>query len=242
MVMMIRAEKTNWLLQGLIALSVGVHLVFLMSMADRFQIRRPVAIELDLRTIATPVQREIPHPEQAPGAAASSDTLKNLPAPEKDPVPLRFSAPPDIDHLMPSRLTEPMGPVQIPAVKAVDIAAWDGEIETAAPFLADTADAEASPPPTEDYGARLKEIIPKIYAEAERLYARKARRRQIQGRTVVRVTVDVNGGLAAAAVAESANSPILDQIAMKAVSGASPFPKPSGGPVTIDIPIVFKLM
>jgi TonB family protein len=55
------------------------------------------------------------------------------------------------------------------------------------------------------------------------------------------VVIDADGKIVEAAIAESSTHDMLDAIALEAVASASPFPKPSQAPITIDIPITFKL-
>jgi protein TonB len=74
------------------------------------------------------------------------------------------------------------------------------------------------------------------------LYPAKARRRHIQGRTLVKILIDSKGELVTAEVAESSKHPILDRAALRAVKSASPFSKPPANSITLYIPITFKLI
>jgi protein TonB len=244
--------KPNLLLWGLIIISAGVHLTLLMHIAGLYRPGTPVYIELDLRTISKPIQRDIPRPQEIPQPRVSPVQKMSQDEPT-EALPL--------ENMSATTLPKPIPIPEIPEAKGVDVATWEGKIDETAPVVEDAAETEkegetdapvsAGEGGTETeekllaetvYRNQLNKKIPLIHAEADRLYRKKARKRQIQGRTVVRVVIDYNGDIIAADIAESSNHRILDQIALKAVSGASPFPKPPNPPTTLDIPINFKLI
>jgi protein TonB len=60
-------------------------------------------------------------------------------------------------------------------------------------------------------------------------YPEAAERRNIEGVTIVRFTVDRSGQLVASEVLQSSGSPILDEEALALLKRASPFPAPPDG-------------
>jgi protein TonB len=264
--------KPNGLLWGLIFVSIGVHLLMLMPLAGLYRPAvTPVTIELDLRTISRPIQKEKPQRPKIPAAPKPvKETL--IPSEPTPVVPLK--------NIPAADVPQPILAPPLPAAKAMDIAPWKRKIDAAPPAEEDTAEtgkkgdadeavpvgedaartqedsegggsvsaeavvaeAEDNRPSAETYRNQLHAKIPLIHAEADRLYRKKAQKRQLQGRTTVRVVIGVEGDIVALNVTESSQNRMLDQIALKAVSKASPFPRPPSGPTTIDIPINFKLI
>ena len=90
------------------------------------------------------------------------------------------------------------------------------------------------------WGARIRAAIAR-----KRVYPREARRRGVQGRAVLRMSVSRSGTLLAVSIARSSGSRALDQAALTAVRRASPYPAaPSGLPGArhrFTIPLTFKV-
>jgi periplasmic protein TonB len=242
--MIIDTQKPNLLLWGLIFISVGVHLILLMHIAGLYRNDPPVYIELDLRTISKPIQRDIPRPQDFPDPKIMPEVFKPLGIPVEKSFQDEITAIPPLESLLPKNRPEPLRLPVIPEIKGVDIATWEGESDkrvmpqkqiqntTEDIILSETA-----------YMQLLNEKkIPLIHAEAQMRYDKKARKRQIQGRTVVRVKIDQNGDIVASNIEESSEHTMLDRIALKAVENASPFPIPPKAPMTLYIPINFKLI
>ena len=237
--MLTDTHKPNLLLWFLIFVSLGIHAVIFIRMAGIHRPAAPVYIELDLRTRSKPVQRKLPRPKPV-ALSETSATPQNFPdIPEPLPQPTRISP-------LPAAETEPatapaeMHRPAIPAVKQLKIAVWKGENQkdTSQETAADTG---AAAPITAAYLQEVKKIMPMIAAEADRRYKKKSRQRQIEGRTSVRVVINDAGEIVETKIAESSTYDMLDAIALKAVASASPFPRPPHAPLTIDIPINFKL-
>lgn len=81
--------------------------------------------------------------------------------------------------------------------------------------------------------------------EQHRRYPRAARRAHIEGRVVVRMSVDRWGRLTAATVRQSSGAVILDEAALEAVRSAAAFPAAPadvmGNSFTLDLPMDFRL-
>ena len=238
--MLADTHKPNLLLWFLILMSLGIHAAVFIRISGIHRPAAPVYIELDLRTESKPVQRTFPRPKPLQPAAISTSPRNFAEIPE--PVQRSVQTPP-----LPAIEAAPLGPLPagmqppaIPAVKPLNIAVWKEKSEETKPQR-DAAAGKVSPNTRAAYLQEVKKMIPIIAAEADRRYKRKARKRQIQGRTAVRVVIDADGKIVEATIAESSTHDMLDAIALKAVASASPFPKPSQAPVTIDIPITFKL-
>ena len=239
------AAKPNLLLWGLIIISVGVHLILLMHIAGVYRPGTPVYIELDLRTISTQTQRNIPRPQAVPDSKIVPEKFNPLRIPEEKLFRNEVTAIPPLESLLPQKRPEALRLPEIPQIKSIDIATWEGEVDKPALLpqkqIKTTVDdiilSESA------YMQLMNEKkIPLIHAEAKRRYDKKARKRQIQGRTVIGVKIDQNGNIVASYIEESSEHNILDRIALKAVENASPFLKPPKAPMTLYIPINFKLI
>jgi protein TonB len=231
--------RPNLLLWGLIFISVGVHLILLMHIAGLYRPGAPVYIELDLRTISKPIQRNIPRPQDSPDPNIVSEVFKPPGIPEKKLFQNEITAIPPLESLLPKNGPEPLRLPEIPEIKGVDIATWEGEIDKPAMHTGALSKTEEK---TRLEMAYLNQVGQMISAKAERFYRKKAGKRQLQGRTVVLVAIGDSGDIISTRVAESSNHRMLDQIALKAVEDASPFPKPPKAPMTLYIPINFKLI
>jgi protein TonB len=242
--MTIDTEKPNLLLWGLIFISIGVHLVLLMHVAGLYRSGSPVYIELDLRNISKPIQRIIPRPQVFHDSKITHKVLEPLRIPienqfrEEPPTVLPVQKP------LLRQLPKPMQAPDLPGVKSIDIATWKAETDRSeSPQKQVHAPREADISSEAAYMQLLNERkIPLIQAEAQRRYDKKARKRQIQGRTVVAVKIDRNGDIMGSHIEESSKYSTLDRIALKAVENASPFPKPPHAPISLYIPINFKLI
>jgi protein TonB len=101
--------------------------------------------------------------------------------------------------------------------------------------------------------AALREYAdPRDYLEMVRLkienhkqYPEAARRRRIEGRATLRFTIASNGKVRDVKVIKRAGSRTLNEAAVLAVSGASPFPEPPAylfkGPISLEVTLVFEL-
>ena len=232
------AAKPNLLLWGLIIISVGVHLILLMHIAGVYRPGTPVYIELDLRTISTQTQRNIPRPQAVPDSKIVPEKFNPLRIPEEKLFRNEVTAIPPLESLLPQKGPEALRLPEIPQIKSIDIATWEGEVDKPA-HEGELFKTEEKIQLEAAYKTQVRQMV---LHKAEGLYRKKARKRQLQGRTVVLVVIGDSGDIVTARVAESSNYRMLDQIALKAVENASPFPKPPGGSITLNIPINFKLI
>jgi protein TonB len=72
------------------------------------------------------------------------------------------------------------------------------------------------------------------------------RRRGVQGRVGLKLTLDEEGALQAREISERSGSDELDALALEAAASAQPFPKPvdalaKKGPLVLNLPVEFKL-
>jgi protein TonB len=213
-------------------------------------------------TVPEPPVPEPPvaEPEPIAEAAATPEPVPDVPPPEPAPIEI----PPPLPEPTVAAAPEPPTPVAVappppvrmpPRPKARPPAqpAWQQAQppQAAAPGVADNSPA-ASPsapsPPQVDQLAAIPIIPPSVISaaagNAKPEYPVAARRRQLEGRLVLRVDVTNSGSAAAIAVAVSSGHPILDQAALDAVRGWRFNPATRGGvPVAgvVNVPIQFRL-
>lgn len=185
---------------------------------------------------AAPAVPRPPPPPAPPRVAEAAPVPPPPPPPEPRlvvdaapaPEPLLIAAPPPRPR--PAVAAKPrLDPVPLPlaakaplaaGVRAPQIAARTGND---APADRAARPAAGNPPPT---------------------YPRTARRRGLQGRLVLRVSIGADGAAGKIEVIESSGHPVLDASARKAVAGWRFTPaRQEGSPVTslIDIPVSFRL-
>lgn len=228
-------HKPNWLLRGLISLSVGLHLLLLMNMSHLSRPRNVSRIELTLKQTSNPFKRQIPKPR--PRFEALKDPNEQIVAGElherhtpMKPLQYIMPAPIDADSLMVKKQIH-----RIPVVEDTDVAKWQDEPEM--PSGSVPAAGENRVMTERTYTDLVQKKI-----EAVKQYPKRAQRRNDQGVVKIVFTIGNNGEIVSADIFESSGSRILDRAAMDAVKKASPFARPPNGPVIIQLPIKFELL
>lgn len=226
--------RRSWLVPGL--LSVAVHggiavaaiALFRPAEAPPAPPPPPISVEIVLfdPVALAPAPAQLPAaapaPPPPPGPrrvvdAAPPPPMVLVAAPPPRPRPARAAAKPRLDPA-PLPLAAKLPPV--PAAGAPQIAAVTGND---APADRAARPAAGNPPPT---------------------YPRSARRRGLQGRLVLRVSIGADGAAGEIEVIESSGHPVLDASARKAVAGwrFTPARRQGAGVASlIDIPVSFRL-
>jgi len=228
-------HRPNWLLRGLIFLSVGVHLILLIQMTQLYRPRVISRIELTLKQISNTFQREIPRPRlplkplTEPKGKTVAGALEKPYTPRK---PLQYVLPPPIQS---NRL---MGNKQIPRIPLIEdtgIAKWQDETETS---------SDSVPPSAERPVAveRAYTDLVQRRIETVKQYPKRAQRRNEQGVVKIVFTIGNDGEVVSVNILTSSGSRLLDGAAIDAVKKASPFARPPNGSMIIQLPIRFELL
>jgi len=229
------SHKPNWLLRGLILLSVGVHLLLLMQMTHLSRPRDISRIELTLKPIPSPFQRQIPKPRPRfkpltdPHEQIVAEALDERHTPMK---PFQYAMPAPIDS---NRLMGKNQIPRIPVMENTDVAEWQDEPEVLSASVPSVGERRVM---TERAYADL--VQEKI--EALKQYPKRAQRRNDQGVVKLVFTIGINGEIVSVNIVKSSGSRILDRAAMDAVKKATPFAKPPNGSIIIQLPIKFELL
>jgi periplasmic protein TonB len=228
-------HKPNWLLRGLIFLSVGIHLLLFMQMPRLDRARDISRIELTLKQISSPFERQVPKPRSRlkplmeMHEPIQPEELHALSYPMK---PLQYTMPKAVD---PNSLTGKKKIPRIPIVEDTTVAEWQAEPETLSGSMT---------PPGKKHvmTERAYTHLVQKQIEAVKQYPKRAQRRNEQGVVEMIFTIGNDGEIVSQNIIKSSGSRILDGAAMDALKKASPFARPPNGPIVIQLPIRFELL
>lgn len=226
-------KRSNWLLRGLIAVSIAVHAVVFVYVAGIYDARDHAFIELTLQNEAEPAARSIPRPPQKNRQPPQTDVAEPTPLtpqPVKAPPAPRaiksFKAP------NPS-VVEPIAAPKHPAMSKPGAAAWS--------MPKAVSGGAAVYGSTEDYFGMVRMKI-----EGNKKYPTVARKRQVEGRVKVRFVIESDGSVSDLRLSDGSRHGMLDEAALEAVRASAPFPPPPrrlfSGPVSLEVSILFELM
>ena len=227
-----RTPGPNWLLRGLIIISVGVHILLLLHLSGVYRSRTLAYIEMSLlNTDPSPV-RDIPRPRPRPKAPDPDEPVKKInvvPRPMPRFKPLAMAP---VQKELPDTIVEGISEPDIPQAPGVDAADWlpgpksqeaVGEFMTAASYL----------------------DMVKLKIESRKRYPQSAKARRIEGRVKVSFILASDGSVRDVTIAKGAHDSELNMAALNAVRDAAPFPRPPStlfkGDLSLDLIIVFEL-
>ncbi len=224
-------RRSNWLLRGLVGVSLGIHFVVFMHIVGLYKSKAMTYIELTLKDTAKPPKRSIPRPRHRPRTPDQPQDIKTLKITHR-PMPLlkpikREPAERDLPDSLVERISMP----EIPNVSGVAISDWNpGELDVA-------SDEYTSP------NSYLEMV--RLMIEKHKRYPDIARIRQNEGRVTIRFVITLEGNVKAATVLKTSRHRVLDTAALQAVKDAAPFPKPPRrffkAEITLELPVVFEL-
>jgi len=225
--------QPNWLFRGLIIFSLLVHGALFVHIADLYRPRPISYLELTMRSVAKPVAREIPRPRTRPPVKSFPE---KIPLAKEQPLraPVEPLAPPQLESV-PDIFRESAALPQTPVVKDLNVFQWT----PAAPVKTPTAVPSTVQPEIteEDY----RNIVDRRIRHSVQ-YPARAKKRNLQGRVIISVTIGADGEITALEITQSSGHRILDRSVLKAVKESAPFSNPPDGPVTVIVPIQFRLI
>jgi protein TonB len=226
--------SSNRLFQVLFVISVGIHTLVFLHIAGIYRPRPLSFIELTLRDMSKPVERNIPRPRPRP-------------MPKERPDPLKASIP-----RMEAHQVSPGKPTKVESVESV-LADGLGERIEAAPasqapgaIMSGSDLGRGDSSSLEDYGTAdaYLEMV-RLRIEKHKQYPSQASAARWEGQVIVRFTIADDGGLRSVDVRKSSNKKVLDEAALQAVRSAAPFPAPPlrlfEGDTLLELTIVFEL-
>lgn len=223
MTSMTRKKKPNRLMQGLIGISLCVHLLLLMHVAKMYRSNVLSCIELTMQNVTKHVGRAIPRPRVRHKAPKTSNVKKihiqkqHIPRIQIDPV----------DNTLPDTIMQNISMPDIPDSFGPNIADWD----TGA-----TADFMTA----NDYFDMVR-----LKIESRKKYPDFARSRRIEGRVTIRFVITTDGRATSVMIVQQGRHGSLNKAALNAVKDAAPFPRPPSSlfkePLNMEITIAFEL-
>ena len=224
-------RRSNWLLRGLVGVSLGIHFVIFMHIAGLYKSKAMTYIELTLKDITNPPKRSIPRPRYRPKTPDQPQDIKRLKVTQRRIPLLKPIEMEPTEADLPESLVERINIPEIPNVPGLAISDWNpGELDV-------TSDEYASP------NSYLEMVRLKI--EKHKKYPDIARIRQKEGRATIRFVITPEGDVRAATVVKTSRHKALDTAALQAVKDAAPFPRPPRrffkGEIPLELPVVFEL-
>lgn len=226
------ARKPNWLLRGLVLISLVVHGVIFVHVSGIYRSTTLTYIEMTLQDVGRPEARDIPRPRMRPKPPEPGETMKKInvvqqPIPQFKPLAV---AP--VEKNLPDSLVEGISAPDVPTAAGVEAASW---VTGAAGHEAAGADIT-----TASYLDRVRMKI-----ERHKRYPQVAKARGVEGRVLIRFVLCGDGTVRDLVVLNGARHASLDAAALDAVRRAAPFPRPPAdlfkGDVPLELAIVFEL-
>lgn len=235
---LLASDRPNWLLYGLIGLSLLLH-SWLIYHDTTFKTKRMTYIELTMQDIPRPVVQDIPRPKPL------VEPPQEIPA--RIPEPILRSVP-KAQPIQTIAKSEP----DVPVIRRPPVAKHRPVVQKQAPHPPVPVIAAPAPPPQPsnrmpDRSAERQNYLSLIQQSIEqhKRYPLVARRRHIEGRVNVRFVISPTGLIDKIEIVQSSGQEILDRATLKAVREASPLPPPPAGlfaeDTVMELTIVFKL-
>lgn len=196
--------KPNRLFTAMIVVSLVIHGLLLMYIADIYGSNQMTRINLTLRDVSKPVGRPIPHPRPRHHSPQTHEADK-IDVPRHKVLPVKAE---DLPKDAPDKITEAISVPDIPG-SSVAVAGAPGGWSGGAPVFATTRDYFDM--------VRMKIESCKKYPDA-------ARENQIQGRVGIRFVIGSDGEVSSVKITNGSGNAELDRAALEAVREASPMP------------------
>jgi protein TonB len=219
--------KPNWLLHGLVGVSVAIHLLILMHISGIYRSNALSYIELTMQNVSKSSARSIPRPRPRPKELKPED-VKRLKLTRRSPSFRPIKVDP-VEKDLPDSLMEGIDMADIPDTSGLHVANWNpGE-------LADSGNPEAT----------YLEMV-RLKIERHKKYPETARVKQIEGFVTVRFVITAQGDVLNIEIIKSSRQMSLDKAALNAIHAAAPFPRPPQhlfkGEIPLELTIAFELM
>ncbi|ETR69800.1 MAG: periplasmic protein TonB [Candidatus Magnetoglobus multicellularis str. Araruama] len=226
----LQSKSINWLLLGLIGISIAIHAVVFYPIIDLFQDKSIRYIEFSLEEKVKPYYRSIPRPRRRHKIPQITDTKAFHVRDQKkmivNKVPEEFNLPKEFSHSIdaPSVPDVP----NMPDIGDSLLTQWQPASEIGTYYT------------KKEYYEMLKMSI-----ESHKKYPQFAQNRNIEGHVKVEFEIIQGGKVNNIKIVKSSGRKILDRAAMDAIKNASPFPVPPRQlfklPLKLAIVIVFEL-
>jgi len=221
-------RRPNWLLRGLVGISLGIHLIIFLQISGLYSSNALTCIELTLKDVSRPTQRGIPRPPHRSKPPPQPQDVKRLKITQRS-----------IPHFKPVKIEPPERELPDSLVERIDIPNFPGvNISDWTPGKQGTD--------SDDYVTSTSYLeMVRLKIERHKRYPDIARIRQIERSVTVQFVIMPNGQLKEARVVKTSRHKVLDTAAITGVMDAAPFPKPPqhlfNGEIVVELTIVFEL-
>jgi protein TonB len=250
------SNKPNWLLRGLILVSIGVHALVFMHISGIYKSRTWTYLELTLRSHPKVQEPDIPRPQDVPKPVAPpvqpvAADLKERADPPPKKKPQRRTAPPAVESGKPLPREQPVASAEPSRIRHQEESYPESIAESilpaappaaagpteAGPEIARAADPEAasrgadqrprgSSEPGDAATADAYFAMVRSRIESHKAYPESARMRNLEGKVVVGFILQTDGTASSIEIRKKSAHNALNQAALDAVRKASPFPRP----------------
>ena len=228
----INNEKPNWLLYGLVAVSIVIHAAFFLEASGLFNFKKISYFEIGVRKELKPQTRQVPRPRLRPLVPETQHRPQSLIQPDYT-TPLIEPMPETEQNFNPAEF------VPESAVPSEDIPE-DMPMDIAKFFLPEVEE-------TGGFGSRMDYLdMVRLKIESRKQYPPFSRQKNIEGLVTVGFMIGPDGFISGLTVVRSSGFSSLDEAAVVAVNSAAPFPPPPDKyfkqQVRVKVPIAFELI
>ncbi len=219
-------NRPNWLLQGLIIFSLGIHIIIFLHISGIYRSKVLTYIELTMTDMSKPQTRSIPRPRPRPKTSEIPQEVKRI------------------------QVTQPVMPVKQIKIDPVNNYS-EGLMEGISVPAVDSslAGGAGSYSVTDYLGNNVEFGTQKDYyemvilrIESIKKYPEQAKAMQKEGRITVQFVIGLSGLVKDVQIVEPCRHDLLNQAAIQAVRDASPFPKPPRRFFNRDVPLKVNII
>lgn len=220
-------KRTNWLLNGLIMVSLGVHVLIFMHMAEICRTDTLTYIEIGIKNISKPVGRLIPRPKARQRPIYKTPRMNTINISKQNIPPVKIN---QVKTHLPDTLME--------SIKVPDL-----------PFVPDQSNINISdfnPDNVSDFLTKNEYFdMLRLKIESNKKYPDTARLRYIEGRVRIFFIIAKDGRISDLKIVKPARHNNLNKAALKAVKDSAPFSLPPSNlfkeSLKIEITIIFEI-
>ena len=228
-------RRTNWLLNGLIVVSLGAHVLIFMHVAGICRTDTLTYIEIGIKNISKPVGRPIPRPRTRQRPIYKTPKINTINIPKRNITPVKIN---QMKIRLPDTLMESIEAPDLPSVpEQSNISISDLKPDSISGFKPDNVSDFLT---KNEYFDMLR-----LKIESNKKYPDTARLRNIEGRVRIYFIIAKDGRISDLKIVRPARHNSLNKAALKAVRNSAPFPVPPSNlfqeSLKIELTIVFEL-
>ncbi len=233
-------QKTNWLLQSFIGISLVIHFFVFLHVADIYKTQSLSYIELSMHQISKPNVRNIPKPRVR---QKNQDILKTKVVRARQTNIPKIK----IDRIQVNKMDKTYETISIPSLPDnpdnIDVS---NLVVANLPVQPAVSDIEPHGNHVEFTSAKEYFEMVNLRIHSAKKYPESAKSNHLEGRVKVEFVLQTDGSLISIKIVKSSQHRNLDDAAVEAIKNASPFPSPPSfifkEPLTLRVNILFELV